>query len=308
MITPNEPVAYINGAFVPESRASISIFDRAFRFADAVFDTSRTMGHKPYMFRAHLERLWRSLAYARLDPGLSLEQMERLTVEVAERNLRLVTPNDDLWVRQFVTRGPVKRVDGEGYGTATVVITTERLNLPQIARGYQRGVPLLVPSVRMVPTASFDPRMKTTSRMANNLAEQEVSSIDPEAYPLMLDVAGFVSESTGANFFAVKDGTLLTAEDADVLMGISRGTVLDLAARLGIPCRKARMTLYDVEGASEAFLTGTSYCILPVRSVNGRALGKVAPGPTTRALMDAWIKSIGHDFVAQALSHLDPGS
>ena len=306
MIESNQPVAYVNGTFVPESDASISIFDRAFRFADSVFDTSRTIAHRPYKLREHIERLRRSLSYARLDPGISLDELERVTIEVVAHNVRFLTPNDDLWVRQYVTRGAVRRVGGTGHGTPTVVVTTERLPFAGMARGYCRGVPMWVPSVRGLPIASIDPRMKTTSRMTNNLAEQEVAAIDPEASPLLLDPDGFVSESTGSNFLAVIGGEIVTPADFEVLNGISRATVIELARTEGIPCRTSRLTLFDVQNAGEAFLTGTSFCIQPVRSVNGASFVDGAPGPVTRRLTQAWSDAIGHDFVAQALSHLEP--
>ena len=302
------PVAYIDGRFVPEDEAAISIFDRAFRFADAVFDTSRTVGHRPYKFREHLERLWLSLAHARIDPGMSIDELERISREVVACNARLIAANDDLWLRQFVTRGAVKRVGAAERAGPTIVVTTERLNFARMARAYRLGVPLIVPSLRTPPRASLDPRIKTTSRMTHNLAEHEVAAIDPESHPLMLDTEGFVSESTGANFFAVLDGTLVTAGDTEVLNGISRATAIELAGALGLRCRTGRISPFDLGSATEAFITATSFCMAPVRSVNGAALGAAVPGPVTRALMDQWAKAMGHDFVAQALSHLEQGA
>jgi branched-chain amino acid aminotransferase len=302
----SEAVAYVNGAVLPEREAKISIFDRAFRFADTVFDTARTVRHRPYKFREHLERLWQSLAYARIDPGLSIEALERITLEVVERNLAFIAPDDDLWVRQFVTRGPIRRVGGTGESGPSVIVTTDRLPFANYAKSYRRGAPMVVASVRSVPAQALDPRMKTTSRMTQNLAEQEVAGVDPSAYALLLDTDGYVSESTGANFFAVIGGTVLTADDGTVLHGISRRTAMELAASRGIPCRPARLTLFDIYNAEEAFITGTSYCLLPIRSVNGKTFGHGPPGPVTRALTEAWIAALGHDFVAQALAHLPP--
>ncbi|MFN0043383.1 MAG: aminotransferase class IV [Alphaproteobacteria bacterium] len=307
-IRSNRPVAYVDGRFIPEDEAAISIFDRAFRFADAVFDTSRTVRHRPYKLREHLERLWRSLAHVRIDPGMSIDELEGISREVVARNARHVAPNDDLWLRQFVTRGAVERIGAAERAGPTIVVTTERLNFARMASTYRLGVPLIVPSLRAPPRASLDPRIKTTSRMTHNLAEHEVAAIDPASRPLMLDTEGFVSESTGANFFAVFDGTLVTAGDTEVLNGISRATALELAGALGIKCRQGRISPFDLANAAEAFITATSFCMAPVRSVNGKALGLVMPGPVTRALMDQWAKTMGHDFVAQAFSHLEPGA
>ena len=307
MLESNQPVAYVNGAFVPENEATLSIFDRGLRFADTVFDTARTIAHRPYKLTEHLERLRHSLAYARMDAGLSMDELERITIEVVAHNTGFLASHDDVWVRQYVTRGSVSRVGAAEHATPSVIVTTERLPFPAMARGYCLGVPMLVPSVRALPVASIDPRMKTASRMTNNLAEHEVAAIDAEASPLLLDIDGFVSESTGANFFAVIDGELVTPGDLAVLNGISRDTVIALAHARAIPCRTARMTMFDVHNADEAFLTGTSFCIEPVRSVNGAVFSAGTPGPITRALTKAWAESIDHDFVAQALSHLEPG-
>ena len=280
MIASNQPVAYVNGDFVPENEAAISVFDRGLRFADTVFDTSRTIAHRPYKFREHLERLQRSLGYARMDAGLTLDQLERITVEVAVHNARFLAPNDDLWVRHYVTRGSVKRVGDTGHGTPSVIVTTERLPFAGIARDYHRGVPMPVPSVRALPIASIDPRMKTASRMTNNLAEQEIAAIDPAASPLLLDGDGFVSEGTGANFFAVIGAEIVTPGDLEVLNGISRATAIALARDLSIPCRRAPSTLFDLQNAEEAFLTGTSFCIKPVCSVNGAGFPPARPAPS----------------------------
>jgi len=255
MITSNQPIAYVSGAFVPENEATISIFDRGLRFADTLFDTARTIAHRPYKLREHLERLNRSLNYAQMDAGLSIDEFDLLTSEVVAHNTRFLAAHDDVWVRQYVTRGPVQRIDATDHGLPSVIITTERLPFPAMAQGYCCGVPMLVPSVRALPIASIDPRMKTASRMTNNLAEQEVAAIDAHAYPLMLDIDGFVSESTGANFFAVIRGELVTPGDLQVLNGISRDTVIALAREHAIPFRTARMTIFDVKNADEAFLS-----------------------------------------------------
>ena len=99
-----ERVAWFNGKIVPESEDKVSFRDYGFAVGDGVFDTLRTFGHKPFLLKEHIDRLYRSLRYSNLDPGLSPEEMSRHTEDVIERNLALITPDDDYWVTQWVSR------------------------------------------------------------------------------------------------------------------------------------------------------------------------------------------------------------
>jgi branched-chain amino acid aminotransferase len=109
----------------------------------------------------------------------------------------------------------------------------------------------------------------------------------------------------GSNIFVARGGRLYTPREQYVLPGISRGMVIDLAARLGIPFEERDLDVYDATTADEVFLTSTSLCIGGVRSVNGARIGDGAvPGPITKRLTDAYVKSVGCDFVQQYLSRL----
>jgi branched-chain amino acid aminotransferase len=122
---------------------------------------------------------------------------------------------------------------------------------------------------------------------------------------VLLDHQGNLCEGLGSNIFVLRDGELLTPHERFVLPGVSRATVIDLAAGLGVPCHEADIDLYDAYNADELFLTSTSLCICPVRSVNGNPIadGSV-PGPITKRLTDAYIELVDCDFVAQYLKHL----
>ena len=296
-----EPTVYLNGQFVPASEAKISVFDRGFRLGDAVFDTARTFRHRPYKLREHLERLERSLRYIRVDAGLSLDEIEAITLQIVERNIPLLQENDDVWIHQVISRGQLRQS-----ASATVVIMTEPLPFQSFARYYTVGVPLITPSVRHTPVQSVEPRAKTVSRLNLVLAELEAQQANPDAWALLLDLEGNITEYTSGNFFMVRKGTLLTPFERASLGGISREIVLELAEELGIPTREAELTPYDAYNADEAFLTSTSKCIIPVRSLNGINIGAKMPGPITRRLLDTWSARVEVDIVAQALSHLDP--
>ena len=108
----NERIAYHNGEYLPESRVLLPFRDRGFLYGDAVFDTARTFAHRPFRLVEHVDRLYRSLCYLRIDPGLSPAELCAITESVVARNLHLLGPHDDYWVSQRVSRG-VAAIDGE---------------------------------------------------------------------------------------------------------------------------------------------------------------------------------------------------
>jgi branched-chain amino acid aminotransferase len=277
------------------------VFDQGFRRGDGVFDTARTFRHRPYKLREHLDRLYRSLRYIRIDPGMTMVAMEACTLQVVEHNVSLLQPHDDVWITQVISRGPLHAT-----GTPTVVILTEPLPFTSFARYHKLGVSLLTPGIRHTPPQSVEPRAKTVSRMNLVLAELEVQQRDPEAWALLLDLNGNITEYTSGNFFMVRQGNLITPFERQALGGISREVVVELAAELGIPCREADITPYDVYNADEAFITSTSKCILPVGRLNGIRIGQTIPGPVTQRLLETWSARVELDIVAQALEHLSP--
>jgi branched-chain amino acid aminotransferase len=296
-----EPIVYVNGNLVAASQATISVFDRGFRLGDAVFDTSRTFRHRPYKLQEHLERLQRSMHFTRLDLGMSLAELEAITLQVVEKNVPLLAEHDDVWIHQVVSRGAL-RVSG----SPTLVIMTEPLPFASFARYYKLGVSLITPSVRHTPPQCVEPRIKTVSRLNLVLADLEARQADPDAYALLLDLEGNITEYTSGNFFIVRQGRLLTPFERSSLGGIARETVLELAEELGIPTREADITPYDACNADEAFITSTSKSILPVRQLNGIRIGTRIPGPITKRLLDHWSSRVEVDIVEQALGHLPP--
>ena len=147
-----ERVAYVNGKIVPESQAVVSIRDRGFLQGDAVFDTTRTFGHRIFRLDEHLDRFFLSLKYMRIDPGLSKHDFARITMEVLEANLPLISDDDDYWVSQRVSRGVM--VDGEY--KPTVVIECAPLPFDVRAKYYRDGLPVVVPIRSTHPARSAE--------------------------------------------------------------------------------------------------------------------------------------------------------
>lgn len=298
----SERIVYLNGRFVPESEAKISVFDRGFFWGDGVYDVARTVRHVPYRLREHVDRLYRSLHHVRIDPGMDAEKMEALSREVVERNRPHWAPHEDFRIAQHVTRGPQAFTSSGDFTTprATVLIHCAAMGFPRLARAYREGVRLATPSVRQRPARYLDPRVKSTSKMGHIMAELEARQAGDDVNALLLDEAGYVTEGISANFFFVEEGTLVTAPTLEVLAGVSAQTAIGLARALGIPVRERVFAPYDVYAGDEAFFTTTSAFLLPVASLNGYRIGQAIPGPVTARILKAWGEAIGLDIVAQA--------
>jgi len=300
-----ERIIYLNGAFVPESEAKVSVLDSGFNGGDGVYDVTRTFGHKLFKLHEHTERLFRSLHYTRIDCGMSLEQMEKTTLEVFERNKSLLAENEDCALWQVVSRGVRSARGNRVVGGATIAIYSVIVNFPEFASFYVEGAPLIIPSTRRSPPQCLESKAKITNKMNHNIAAFEAKQADPRAIPLMLDIDGNLSETNAHNFFLVIQGKLCTPSDKNVLGGITKEVIFSLARQLGVEIVEGNFTPYDLYNADEAFLASTSPTFVPIRTVNGLKLGEGAPGPVTLRLIAAWNKMVGMDIVDQALSHLD---
>jgi branched-chain amino acid aminotransferase len=301
----SERIAYFNGRFVPEREVLVPFRDRGFKYGDAVFDTTRTFGHRIFKLSEHVDRLYRSLRYLRIDPGVPQGKMVEITEEVLRRNLPLLEPDGDYWVTQRVSRGldaSAREVwPQEG---ATVIVECLPLPLRERAPLYRDGIRVLTPSTRRTPPESLSPRVKTHNYLNLVAAGLEVSAQDPGAWAVLLDTHGNLAEGLGSNIFLVQDRTLFTPREQTVLSGISRETVINLAREAGLSVVERDLDLYDAYNAQEIFLTSTSLCVCPVSSVNGAPIGDGVPGPVTRQITEAYCRFVDFDFVAQYLKRL----
>lgn len=298
----SELIAYIDGAFVPESMATISIYDRGFLFGDLVTESTRTFRLRPFKLHEHLERLADSLKATQIVCNLGLAELEEVTLDLLERNRDRFGPEDEAWIVHNISRGIASfgRRPGYQYRPSTIVVHCFPIDFASLVPQYREGVHVVVPSTRQLPPQCLDPKIKHRSRMHMTLAALEAERVDPAALPVLLDLEGNLTESIGANFFIVAQGLVRTPGTHGVLRGISRATVLDLCAQLGIPAREEQIQPYDALIASEAFLTSTPYCILPVTRFNGQLIGDGRPGPITEQLLRAWSEMVGVDIAGQA--------
>ena len=299
-----ETIVFFNGELIPESKASISIRDRGYLHGDAVFDATRTFNGTPFKLTEHVHRLYNSLRYVRIEPGIEPEEMEHWSREVVRHNYPLLPPNQDMWVMQRISRG----VDSNEPGVErrpTILIESHAIPFAHRAPLYRDGIRMFTPSVPRIPPRFLSPRAKTHNYLNLIMGDLEAQGTDPGSWAVLLDENGNLTEGLGSNVFLVKDGAVNTPKGQFVLEGISRGIVLDLAAGLDLPVEERDLDLYDAYTADEAFFTSTSLCICPVSSINGSTVGRgKVPGPITQRLMSAYSDVAGMDFVSQYLSHL----
>ena len=290
---------WLNGEYVARSEAKISMTDRGFRLGDVVFDTSRTFHGEVFRLRDHLDRLYRSLKYTRIDPGMSIDEMERLTLEVVQRNEEVRrAANDDYMVTQIVTRGEGAAIDT---ARSNVSVWIDPIDFVRYAPLYGTGAHVVIPRTRSYSSDQVNPKVKHYSRLNFVMAELETRDVDREAFPVLLDTDGNISESIGANFCIVTGGVLRTSGGKSILHGISRMTLLELAQQLDIPTSQEDLQPYDVYTADEAFLCSTPYSVLPVGRADNRKIGSQVPGPITKQLLAAWGEMVGLDIVDQVV-------
>jgi branched-chain amino acid aminotransferase len=293
---------YINGRLVPESQATISIFDVGRMYGATFYESIRTFRHRLFKLEAHFERLRRSLAYAGLLEALDFRRVEEAVRQVLEANAGLTAPEDDLWICVEVTPGtgfPMP-LAAQADSSPTVIAYSSPLPHAEYARCYTEGKAVVTSLYRGIPPQCFEQRCKNRSRLPHFLSKLDAKRLDPQAFALMLDVDGFVTEGTGANIFFVLDGALCTPTTRNILVGVSRQYAIELAGRLEIRVREADLTLYEAYNAEEAFWTTTSYCILPISRLDGRRIGSSWPGPAASRLLTLWSQEVGVDIVGQA--------
>jgi len=299
----SEPVVFLNRKLVPASQAHLAIFDAGVVMGATVTEMTRTFRHVPFRLEDHLDRLFRSLKYTRMDIGMTKEELLSVSREVVAHNTKLLDPDDEVGLVHFVTAGEFPTYAGSAgraaRTTPTICAHTFPMPFELWAGKLDSGAHLVTPSIRHVPPQCYDPKMKYRSRMHYYLADKEAQLVDPDASALLLDLSGNVTETSGANFLIVEKGTIVSPTLVNTLPGISRATVMELADDLEIPFVEKDIQVHSVMNADEAFTASTPYCILPVTKINGVTIGSGRPGPVWQQLLSAWSERVGLNIPQQ---------
>jgi branched-chain amino acid aminotransferase len=285
-----DPVIYVNGEFVHESEARISVFDHAVLYGDGVFETVIAWNGRVFKLDAHIDRLYRSMSAIALKPHFERSELIQLILETVRRNeLR------DAYVKWLVTRGSNGMPLLDPVGCQPNVIIFARPYLYMAGRDQIRdGLRVKTTAIRRPSAQVLDPHIKSLNYLNLVLAKLEASSAGADE-ALLLDLDGHVCEAPGYNVFALRDGALRTPS-SDILEGITRATVFDLAHDLGMPVSAATLELYDLYTADEVIFCSTAGGLLPVVELDGRRIGQGIPGPVYQRLVDAYQELIASDL------------
>jgi len=289
-VGPDRPLIWHDGRIVPRSEAKVSVYDHGLLYGDGVFEGIRCYGGKIFRMRQHLDRLFRSAEAIRLAMPYTRQQFESIMRETLDANgLR------DAYIRLVVTRG-----------VGTLGLNPFKCPKPGVfciadsielypKEMYEHGMKVIVAERPRIPTECLDPRIKSLNYLNNILAK--IEAIDAGVLEaIMLNGEGEVAECTGDNIFIISEGCVFTPPpEAGILEGVTREFVMDLCAKMGVPCKEERLTLEDVLAADEVFLTGTAAEMIAVTRVDEHIIGGGEEGPLTKMLRKRFREIVSTD-------------
>lgn len=278
-----EPKVYLNGKFVPESQASVSVFDHGFLYGDGVFEGIRAYHGRLFKLDEHVDRLYDSAKAIDLAIPHTKAEFKQLILETCRLNGVV-----DGYIRPVVSRGVGDLgLDPRKCKEATVIVIARPTISLYPREKVERGLTLVTVSARRTPPQCVSPNIKSLNYLNNILGRIEANHVDADE-GLMLDVQGFVSEATADNIFLVRKGVVSTPPAHNTLKGITRKAVKELCAQEGFTLEEHPVSLFDVYTADEVFITGTAAELVPVVKVDGKTIGDGKPGPVTKHLMAAF--------------------
>ena len=273
---------YVNGEYVAEEDAKISIFDRAFLMADGVYEVTSVIDRKICEFDGHMARLHRSLSELKMKPACADDELLAIHRELVERN-----DLDNGMIYRQITRGSAGDRDfvwpGDDVPSSIVLFTQDKdlVNAPTAKTG------LKVISIEDQRWARRD--IKTVQLLFPSMAKMEAKAQGKDDAWLTED--GLVNEGTSNNAYIVKDGAIITRHlSNDILHGITRASVLRYAKEAQMKVEERSFSIAEAQGADEAFCTAASAFVTPVVEIDGEAVGDGTPGPGATRLREIYIE------------------
>lgn len=278
---------YLDGKYVDEADAKVSVFDHGLLYGDGVFEGIRLYGGNVFRLHEHLERLEMSAKAILLKLPHTRDQLVEITCETCRQNQLT-----DAYIRFVVTRG----VGDLGLAPwlcakPSVFVIASKISLyPQ--EHYDNGLSIVTVPTRRINPAALPSTVKSLNYLNNILGKIEAKQFGA-LEGIMLNDQGYIAECTADNIFTVHRGEIHTpAASQGALKGVTRGTIFDVANELGVPIRESNLTRYDVWCADECFLTGTGAEVIPVVKLDGREIGNGKPGLITQRVLESFRRRV----------------
>lgn len=283
-------IIYIDGKYLPEDQAKISVFDHGFLYGDGVFEGIRAYNGRVFRLKEHIDRMYDSAKTIDLTPPLTKDEMTEVICEVLRKNKL-----DNAYIRPIISRGHGDLgLDPRKCPKPSVVVIATSWGA-MYGDLYDKGLKAITVSVRRNPACALPPNVKSLNYLNNILAK--IEAIDAGVLEaVMLNPQGYVAECTGDNIFLVKNGIIYSPPlHAGVLEGVTMNTVIELATKQGMQIRRIDLTKHDLYVADEMFLTGTAAEVIPVAKIDNRLVGDGNPGPVTQTLIKAFKHLVAHN-------------
>ncbi|MCP1714608.1 branched-chain amino acid aminotransferase [Methanocalculus alkaliphilus] len=273
---------YIDGAFVPQEEAKVSVFDHGFLYGDGVFEGIRGYNGKIFRLKEHVDRLYDSAKTIDMEIPISKEEFSEIILETVRRNNL-----NNAYIRPIVTRGSgTMGLDPTHCPKPTIICIAIEWGA-MYGDLYEKGLTAVTVAVRRNAPDALPPNVKSMNYLNNILAKIEANYKGGDE-AIFLDAQGRISEGSGDNIFIVKNGIIHTPHTLTNLKGITRDVLIEIAESLGIQVKIVELGFFDLYTADEVIVTGTAAEVAPIVKVDGRAIGSGRPGPITKQIMAAF--------------------
>ncbi|WGI17566.1 branched-chain-amino-acid transaminase [Methanonatronarchaeum sp. AMET-Sl] len=278
---------YIDGDYVHEEEASVSVFDHGLLYGDGVFEGIRAYNGKVFKLEEHIDRLYRSAKAIKLDIPITKTEMTEAVLETLRKN-----ELKDAYIRPLITRGVGSLgLDPEKCPKPSVIIIVQEWEA-MYGDLYNQGLEAVTVSVRRNSIDALPPNIKSLNYLNNILAKIE-ANVKGGDEAIFLNQQGKISEGSGDNLFIIQENEIYTPPSLNNLKGITRKKAIEIARKKGYEVHETDLGLFDIYTADEIFVTGTAAEIAPIVKVDGREIGDGEPGTITTELMDRFKEITG---------------
>jgi branched-chain amino acid aminotransferase len=288
-------IVYIDGCFVSEEDARISVLDHGFLYGDGVFEGIKAINGRIFGLDEHVDRFYESAQSILLELPLNRNEMKEAILETVRRNNL-----QDAYIRPVASRGKGSLgLDPRSCPKATLVIIVDaEIRHPESIQGEslnQKGIRVITTTLRRNGPDVLSPRIKSTNYLNNILAKIQANAAGVQD-AIFLNEQGFVCELTGDNLFIVKHSRVITPPLwCGILDGVTRRVILRMAKDMGLEAVEEPLTLHDLYTSDECFCTATRIDVLPIVWIDGRRIGNQIPGPITIQLLKAYFEKVGNE-------------